>query len=96
MIKGRKLVRQLHEGLVEFEPKSFGASFLASTANLMGIRESRRIKCDYTFTLEDWLARKEFEDSIGRNCYYIDVHKQDATVYPRYKKGESHGIPLVV
>ena len=27
MIKGRKLVRQLHEGLVEFEPKSFGASF---------------------------------------------------------------------
>lgn len=94
MIKGRKLVRQLHEGLVEFEPKSFGASFLASTANLMGIRESRRIKCDYTFTLEDWLARKEFEDSIGRNCYYIDVHKQDATVYPRYKKGESHGIPF--
>ena len=70
--------------------------FSASTANLMGIRESRRIKCDYTFTLEDWLARKEFEDSIGRNCYYIDVHKQDATVYPRYKKGESHGIPLVV
>ena len=42
--------QQLHEGLVEFEPKSFGASFLASTANLMGIRESRRIKCDYTFT----------------------------------------------
>lgn len=60
----------------------------------MGIRESRRIKCDYTFTLEDWLARKEFEDGIGRNCYYIDVHKQDATVYPRYKKGESHGIPF--
>ena len=94
MMKGRKLARQLHEGLVEFEPKSFGASFLASTANLMGIRESRRIKCDYTFTLEDWLARKEFEDGIGRNCYYIDVHKQDATVYPRYKKGESHGIPF--
>ena len=92
MIKGRKLVRQLHEGLVEFEPKSFGASFLASTANLMGIRESRRIKCDYTFTLEDWLARKEFEDSIGRNCYYIDVHKPGHKE-TRYKKGESHGIP---
>lgn len=27
MMKGRKLARQLHEGLVEFEPKSFGASF---------------------------------------------------------------------
>jgi len=94
IMKGRKLVRQLHEGLVEFEPKSFAASYLASTANLMGIRESRRIKCDYTFTLEDWLARREFEDGIGRNCYYIDVHKQNATEYPRYKKGESHGIPF--
>lgn len=94
MMKGRKLARQLHEGLVEFEPKSFASSFLAGTANLMGIRESRRIKCDYTFTLEDWLERREFNDGIGRNCYYIDVHKQDATVYPRYKKGESHGIPF--
>ena len=94
MIRGRKLVQQLHQGLVEFAPKPFGASFLASTANLMGIRESRRIKCDYTFTLEDWLERREFDDNIGRNCYYIDVHKKNATKYPRYKKGESHGIPF--
>lgn len=94
MIKGRKLVSQLHEGLVEFAPKPFAASFLASTANLMGIRESRRIKCDYTFTVDDWLARREFEDGIGRNCYYIDVHKENANHYPRYKKGESHGIPF--
>lgn len=94
MIKGRKLVRQLHDGLVEFAPKQFAASYLASTANLMGVRESRRIKCNYTFTLEDWLARREFDDGIGRNCYYIDVHKQNTTEYPRYKKGESHGIPF--
>lgn len=94
MMKGRKLVHQLHEGMVEFAPKPFASSFLASTANLMGIRESRRIKCDYTFTLEDWSARREFEDGIGRNCYYIDVHKEGATQYPRYQKGESHGIPF--
>lgn len=93
MIKGRKLVSQLHKGLVEFEPKVFGASFLTSTATLMGIRESRRIICDYTFTLKDWLDRRSFNDGIGRNAYYIDVHKKDATVYPRYNKGESHGIP---
>ena len=59
----------------------------------MGIRESRRIRCDYTFTVDDWLARREFEDNIGRNCYYIDVHKKGGKSYPRYKKGESHGIP---
>jgi len=94
MMKGRKLVRQLHEGLIEFAPKAFGDSFLSGTASLMGIRESRRIRCDYTFTVEDWLARRDFSDNIGRNCYYIDVHKQNATKYPRYKKGESHGIPF--
>lgn len=94
MMTGRKIARQFQEGLAEFEPKTFAASYLASTAALMGIRESRRIKCDYTFTLEDWLARREFEDGIGRNAYYIDVHKSDAAEYPRYGKGESHGIPF--
>jgi len=94
MMTGRKIARQFQEGLAEYEPKVFASSYLASTGALMGIRESRRIKCDYTFTLEDWLGRKEFEDGIGRNAYYIDVHKSDATKYPRYEKGESHGIPL--
>lgn len=94
MMEGRKIARQIHEGLAEFEPKTFAASYLAATGALMGIRESRRIKCDYTFTLKDWLDRKEFDDGIGRNAYYIDVHKSDATKYPRYEKGESHGIPF--
>ena len=44
------------------------------------------------FLVKTWLARKEFEDSIGRNCYYIDVHKPGHKE-TRYKKGESHGIP---
>lgn len=94
MMRGRKLARQLHEGMKEFRPDIFVASYLAGTGALLGIRESRRIKCDYTFTLEDWQARRDFDDSIGRNSYYIDVHKKDATHYPRYGKGESHGIPF--
>ena len=94
MMVGRKMARQFQEGLAEFEPKVFAASYLAATGALMGIRESRRIKCDYTFTLDDWLNRREFEDGIGRNSYYIDVHKDNATKYPRYGKGESHGIPF--
>lgn len=94
MMTGRKIARQFQEGLAEFEPKTFASSFLAGTGALMGIRESRRIKCDYTFTVDDWVARREFDDSIGRNSYYIDVHKSDAKHYDRYGKGESHGIPF--
>lgn len=62
------------------------------TASLLGVRDSRRIEGDYTFTFQDWLERKTFEDEIGRNCYYIDVHKPGHKE-TRYKKGESHGIP---
>lgn len=93
MMKGRKIAKQIHEGLVEFQPRTFAASYVSATGALLGIRESRRIKCDYTFTVEDWLARRSFEDEIGRNAYYIDVHKKDSKQYSRYKKGESHGIP---
>ena len=93
MMLGRKMAYQMHRGLKEFDKEAFASSYLSATASVMGIRESRRIVGDYTFTVQDWLERKEFEDNIGRNCYYIDVHKVDGASYPRYKKGESHGIP---
>jgi len=93
MIKGRKLAFQLHEGLKEIAPEIFSHSYLAETGAVLGVRESRRIKGDYVFTIDDWLERRSFEDEIGRNCYYIDLHKKDARRYSRYGKGESHGIP---
>lgn len=93
IIKGRKIAYQLHEGLKENAPDVFLNSYLSGTGALLGIRESRRIKGDYVFTVEDWLERRTFEDEIGRNSYYIDIHKKDAQRYARYKKGESHGIP---
>lgn len=93
MMLGRKMAFEMHRGMKEFEPEAFSSSYLSATASAMGIRESRRIKGDYTFTVQDWLDRREFEDNIGRNCYYIDVHKEGGESYPRYTKGESHGIP---
>ena len=76
----------------DVQPKTFGSAFLVKTASLLGVRDSRRIEGDYTFTVEDWKERRTFEDEIGRNCYYIDVHKPGHKE-TRYKKGESHGIP---
>lgn len=54
-----------------------GNAFLVKTASLLRGRDGRRIEGDYIFTAQDWLERKTFEDEIGRNCYYIDVHKID-------------------
>lgn len=92
MATGRQIAEQYLEAMKEFQPKTFGGAFLIKTASLLGVRDSRRIEGDYIFTVQDWLERKTFEDEIGRNCYYIDVHKPGHKA-TRYKKGESHGIP---
>lgn len=93
MIQGRRIAEQFHEGLKEYSSSVFQNSYLAQTGELLGVREGRRIIGDYVFKIEDWLERRTFEDEIGRNCYYIDIHKKDSKQFPRYEKGESHGIP---
>lgn len=92
MITGRKIAAQYLEAMQEFQPKTFGGAFLNRTASLLGVRESRRIEGDYMLTADDWMARRSFDDEIGRNCYYIDVHKSGHGA-KFYGKGESHGIP---
>jgi hypothetical protein len=93
MVTGRKIAAQYLEAMQEYQPRTFGGSFLVRTGSLLGVRDSRRIEGDYIFTLEDWMQRRSFDDEIGRNCYYIDVHKQREVKPSRYGKGESHGIP---
>lgn len=92
MIVGRQIAGQYLEAMKDVQPQTFGSSFIVKTASLLGVRDSRRIEGDYIFTEHDWMERKTFEDEIGRNCYYIDVHKPGHKA-TRYKKGESHGIP---
>lgn len=48
--------------------------YMISTANTIGVRESRRIRGDYALTKEDLLAQKEFDDSIGYGSFFIDIH----------------------
>ncbi len=98
---GRKTAEQYHKALIEYMPEAFGDSYLVETAPLLGIRESRRIKGEYTLTVEDYFARKSFDDEIARNSYWLDCHpsgknKGSFKSNPEdgYKKGDSHGIPF--
>ena len=91
IMKGRQLIHQMHEGLKEVSPEVFGNAYLSGSGALLGLRESRRIEGDYIFSINDWLERRSFDDEIGRNNYYIDIHKKGKKRYPRYEKGESHG-----
>lgn len=104
MLWGRK-------SMIEFENyfKNYFIGYnnlrLVSTASTLGVRESRRIKCDYTLNVDDFINRSVFEDEIGRYCYPVDIHvmSTDKEEYERfskeyrtslrYKNGESYGIP---
>lgn len=90
LIEGRRLAHQFHQGLKEFYPEAFAASFLSATAPAMGIRESRRIVGEYELTLQDYMERRTFEDEkehVNRGELNTD------TRYENYGPGESYGIP---
>ncbi len=103
LIEGRKIAVQFHEALKEMLPDIFGKSHIVLTAPALGVRETRRIIGDYVLTFEDYINRRSFDDEIGRNCYYIDVHRSADEIKNKsheteakpyfYGTGESHGIP---
>lgn len=78
---------------------------LVSTASMLGVRESRRITCDYTLSVQDFIDRADFDDEVGRYCYPVDIHvmntsreemkrfEEEYKKNLRYADGESYGIP---
>lgn len=74
--------------------------FLVTTAAVIGTRESRRILGDVVLTDEDMFATREWPDSIGYGCFYLDIHRLDgpgmdaATVHP--EPGFHYQIPYRV
>lgn len=58
-------------------PEIFGNIMLLSTPEMIGVRESRRIKCRYTVTLQDMLEGKRHEDAICTVHYWPDIHSPE-------------------
>lgn len=75
---------------------------MTATANVLGIRESRRIIGESYLTSEAYFTHAVFEDEIGRYCYPIDMHhavigkeeKYEGIFEQDYEKGKSYGIPF--
>ncbi|MBI4977125.1 MAG: FAD-dependent oxidoreductase [Spirochaetes bacterium] len=51
-----------------------GDAYLITTPPSIGIRESRRIRGDYTLTGDDIQHARRFPDAIARGIYCIDTH----------------------
>lgn len=103
IVKGRRQLQEYRRYYREYL-EGFEDAELVASAPMMGIRETRRVTCDFRLTLEHFLNREVFEDEIGRYSYNIDIHantsgledyqlfEKEHTTY-RYAPGESYGIP---
>jgi hypothetical protein len=80
--------------LLKSSVPGFEKSHLISSSPI-GIRESRNIIGQYVFQKEDALSGKQFEDSVARGAYPIDIHdpKGGRTSFQFIKGGGSYSIP---
>lgn len=72
-IEARKQTQELVRFLIS-DVSGFEHAYLQQTAPQIGIRESRRIRGEYTLTAEDVLGARKFTDGIARSAYPIDIH----------------------
>ena len=52
----------------------FENAYVSETAAHIGVRETRRIRCDYTMVGEDIRNGKKHADVIARGDWFIDIH----------------------
>lgn len=73
----------------------FENSYLTAIASMLGVRESRRVICDYKVTFDDFLNAKEFDDSIGRGAMPAGFHTPEGETMCVYdlEPGKSMTIP---
>ncbi len=63
MVEGRKSMLEFDEYFKKYFT-GYENMKLCSTASLLGVRESRRIVCDYMLNVNDFISRAVFEDEI--------------------------------
>jgi hypothetical protein len=94
VIQGRRRISRLFRFLKKKIP-GFENSFIAMTAPMVGVRESRRIIGEYVLSAQDYFNASKFEDAVSRNRYPIDIHLPTSSLPGERKLGpcEYHEIP---
>jgi predicted peroxiredoxin len=72
-IEGRIQNELLIKFLQKYIP-GFENAWLIDTAPLLGVRESRRIMCEYKVTGQDLIENRRFPDAVMRDMHALDAH----------------------
>lgn len=103
VIGNRRLLAE-YEEFYRRRIAGFEQAEIAASGSVLGIRESRRILGDYVLNSDDYAARRDFPDEIGRYNFPADIHparpgREEVVAHKklfrsfRCGKGESYGIP---
>lgn len=102
MFRGRKILKE-YENYYRHYVDGCERAVLIKSADYIGIRESRRILCEYTLTVDSFYAKASFADEIGRYSYPIDIHPMtpdpdgmkgfQQSISMRHGDGETYSIP---
>lgn len=81
LVKARKQIWRLYCFMHKYFP-GFEESFISNIADMIGIRESRRIKGQKIYTKEDMLNGETYENPVLHADYPIDIHsyKKDSSM----------------
>jgi ribulose 1,5-bisphosphate synthetase/thiazole synthase len=92
-IEGRRQVQHYARFLINEYP-GFENAFLASTASMIGVRETRRLKGEYVLTGEDVVHGAKFDDAIACCSAPVEDHTAGKDVNWRFlESGDFYQIP---
>ncbi len=91
-IEGRRQMNEAFGLLKKYNP-DFADLELISSANVLGVRESRRIIGEYYLSDEDVIRGTHFEDDISEGRFGIDIHPKEGQAQD-CRKTRPYGIPF--
>ena len=85
-IEGRRQVREMMNILREQDPRG-KELVLLGLSSVIGVRETRQLRCSYQLKGEDVSFGRAFDDAIGYCAYPMDIHTPSAPTRLRYLDG---------
>lgn len=93
LTQGRERIYRLHKFCKKYL-NGFENSFISHISDTLGVRESYRIKGKYTYTKNDIINHKKFENVAFACDYPIDIHSSQKTNDKLEKISEPYFIPI--
>ena len=83
---GRAQIREMLDVLRENDPKGKDLALVA-LSSIVGIRETRQLRCSYQTTVDDICYGREFDDAVVYCAYPVDIHHQHMQTAYRFLDG---------